>query len=159
MAGALAMSAAVPLSWYLIGHLRPSPQVHALALFAHLVFLVIGFGAVLTVDWVGALWALGRRSFEDVLGAATNVAIPVWIGFAGLVASGLLLEPDLSSTLTRAKLALVCLAGFNGLAAGALHARLADDPEPALFSLAGVCATLSQLCWWGALIIGHLNSQ
>lgn len=157
--GVIAMAAAAPLSWYALTHLQPSARVHAVALFAHLVFLVIGFGAVLTVDWVGILWATGQRTFEDVVAAGANVSVPIWIGFVGLCASGLFLEPDLTSTITQVKLALVFAAGWNGLAAGVLQAKLTDDPAPALFSLAGSCATVSQLCWWGALIIGHLNAQ
>lgn len=154
-----AMAATAPLTWYVVTHVQPSPKVHAVALFFHLVFVVVGFGAVLTVDWVGMLWARGQRTFEDVLAAGANVSVPIWIGFSGLVASGLFLEPDLGSHITQLKLGMVFLAGWNGLAAGWLHARLAEDPEPALYSLAGSCATVSQLCWWGALIIGHINAQ
>lgn len=158
-AAVVAMAAATPLTWYALTHLQPSARVHAVALFAHLVFLVIGFGAVLTVDWVGLLWATGQRTFEDVVAAGANVSVPIWIGFVGLCVSGLFLEADLTSPITQVKLALVFLAGWNGLAAGLLHARLADEPSPALFALAGSCATVSQLCWWGALVIGHLNAQ
>jgi hypothetical protein len=157
--GVLAMASAVPTTWFVVTHVQPTPTVHAAALFTHLVFVVVGFGAVLTVDWVGALWAVGKRSFEDVLAAGANVSVPIWIGFTGLVASGLFLEPDLGSTITQVKLALVFVAGWNGIAAGWLHARLAENPQPAHFSLAGSCATVSQACWWGALVIGHVNAQ
>lgn len=149
----------VPGCWWLAGHAEPHRVLHEGALFVHLASLVLGFGAVLTVDWVGLLWLLGRRAFEDVTTAAGNVTFPIWAGYAGLVGSGLLLEPDLGARLTQVKIALVLLIGLNGLVATALHRRLADGPSLRLVAISSTTALLSQIGWWGAVVIGHLTTR
>jgi hypothetical protein len=159
MAGAALFATAMPLAGWTLLHADPTDQVHDVALLVHLAALVIGFGAVLTVDWVGLLWVLGKRTFDDVLRTAGDVTIPIWTGYAGLVASGLCLEPDLTGALTRVKLGLVVLIGVNGLFAITLHGRLVHGPNRVLVMVAGISAGISQLGWWGALVIGHLNSR
>lgn len=159
MAGAALFATAMPLAGLALLHVDPTERVHDAALLVHLAALVIGFGAVLTVDWVGLLWALGKRTFGDVLRTAGDVTVPIWTGYAGLVASGLCLEPDLAGVLTRVKLGLVVLIGVNGLFATALHGRLVHAPNRVLVAVAGISAGISQLGWWGALVIGHLNSR
>lgn len=159
MAGAALFATSMPLAGFALLHVDPSARVHDAGLLVHLAALVIGFGAVLTVDWVGLLWAVGKRTFDDVLRTAGDVTVPIWTGYAGLVASGLCLEPDLTSALTRVKLGLVVLIGVNGLFATALHGRLVHAPNRVLVVVAGMSAGISQLGWWGALVIGHLNSR
>ena len=110
----------------------PAPGLQRGALFVHLASLVFGFGAVLAVDWVALLWVLRRRPLGDVLRTSRNTHLPAWLGYAGLLASGALLEPDLSSWATRVKLALVVLIGWNGLVATVM-------PEP-LDRVAGTSA-------------------
>lgn len=151
--------AALPSCWWTLSHAHPGDRLREVALFVHLASLVIGFGAVLTVDWVGLLWATRRRTIVDVLDTATNVTVPIWVGFAGLVGSGLFLEPDLGSPLTRLKLVLVAVIGVNGLAATLLHGRLLAGTSAPLLAVSGLSALVSQLGWWGALVIGHLNSR
>ncbi|MFC7501446.1 hypothetical protein [Nocardioides sp. GCM10030258] len=133
--------------------------MHAVALFAHLAALIAGFGAVLAVDWMALLWLTGRRSIEAVLEAATSVAIPIWLGYAGLVGTGMLLEPDLASTWTKIKLALVVIIGVNGVAAAAVHHAMVRHPSRAAMMLGAVCATLSQACWWTATAVGFVNAH
>jgi hypothetical protein len=139
------------------------PLLHEIALFAHLACLVVSFGAVLTVDWVAALWMGGRRNLSDVLNAAANVTVPIWLGLAGLVISGMLLDPDSSVPLTWIKLALVLVVGLNGLHALGVHQqmmRFADRTPPRRLLMRGsITATVSQIGWWGAVVIGFLNSR
>lgn len=140
-------------------HLAPDRALHDAALFTHLACLVVGFGAVLTVDWVALLWVAGRCELLDVLRQAGNVHIPIWAGFGGLVLSGVLLEPDVTSPVTQAKLGLVLLIGWNGLLAMWLHARLSQDPGRLRLGVSAATASLSQLGWWGAMVIGFLNGR
>jgi microcompartment protein CcmK/EutM len=88
----------------------------------------------------------------------------VWLGLTGLVASGALLSPDTDSPLTRVKLVLVALVTVNGLHAGVLHAALdragaSGAPLPRRLLVRGLAAgAVSQLGWWGATVIGMLNT-
>ena len=163
-AGVAAGVAAV--SWA-AGHVHPDPTLHQVALFAHLASLTVGFGAVLAVDWVALLWLLQRRRLADVLAAAGNAHAPAWIGYAGLTLSGMLLRPDLSDPLTQAKVALVVLIGWNGVVAALIQrglARLTTGGTSGAMSqrrlLACACSgAVSQLGWWGAMLIGFLNAR
>jgi hypothetical protein len=143
-------------------HYHPG-KANVVALFLHLVSLVVGFGAVLAVDWVALLWAVRRRHFSDVLRAADNVHVPVWVGYAGLLVTGTLLNPDLGSRLTSLKIALVLVVGWNGALAMALHRGLVAAPSGEvprrLIVWAGLSATVSQVGWWGATVIGFLNAR
>lgn len=156
---AVAFALVAPCCLWTAAHAHPGPVLHQVALFAHLAFLVVGFGAVLAVDWIALQWSLRRRPLADVLRMATDVQLPIWGGYAGLVASGLLLEPDLSRGLTVTKLVLVLVIGWNGLVATALHRPLQGEPRRGLVVAAAACATVSQLGWWGAVVIGHLNAH
>ena len=141
------------------GHLAPDAALHDAALFVHLACLVVGFGAVLSVDWVAMTWVAGRCQLRDVLRHAGNVHVPIWGGFGGLVLSGVLLEPDLTTPLTQAKLGLVLLIGWNGLFVMWLHAQLRENRGTFRFGVSVVAASLSQLGWWGAMVIGFLNTR
>jgi hypothetical protein len=152
--------AAAPVVVWICSVSHPLPVVHDVALFVHLASLLLGFGAVLTVDWVAALFILGRRNLHEMLRAADNAAVPVWAGYAGLVLSGLLLEPDLTSPLTIVKLVLVLVIGLNGVVALGLHRALGrGGADLRWMALGGMCATVSQLCWWGATAVGFLNAH
>lgn len=144
-------------------HVHPPPTLRLGALFVHLAALVVGFGAVLAVDWFALLWLLGRRSLAELTNVAAAVHLPIWLGLVGLVLSGALCRPDISETLTRIKLGLVLLVTLNGLYTYTLSARLAriggSPVPPRLLLNAVIAATLSQLGWWGATLIGFLNAQ
>jgi len=151
-AGAVALAPAV----------HPSAACREAALFAHLVALVVGLGSVLVIDWLGILWALGRRTFAEVTRTAAAVHGLIWAGFTVLVLSGTLLEPDTDSALTRLKLGLVLVIAVNGLHAHALQPRLRyarEDVAPDLLARAATTAVVSQLGWWTAVAIGFLNTQ
>lgn len=151
VAGALCLWTAV--------HVHPDPVLHDAALFVHLASLVLGFGAVLTVDWLALLWVLRRRRLTDVLTTASNVHVPIWAGYAGLVLSGVMLEPALESGVTQVKLGLVLLIGWNGLVAMWLHHLLQDDVRRVVIMVSVVSATVSQAGWWGAMLIGFANGR
>ena len=157
------MAVALGGALWTAGHLRPDPLLADVALFAHLASLVLGFGAVLAVDWVALLWLLRQRTLDDVVRTAGNAHLPIWLGYAGLVASGVLLEPDLDSTATRVKLLLVLAIGWNGIWAMVLHHRLERvgdaGPGRSLMRVAGAAAAVSQLGWWGAMLVGFLNAR
>ncbi len=97
---------------------------------------------------------------------------PIWLGLAGLVASGVVLGPDVSSPLTLLKLLLVTIVAINGVHARASHrafARLPDAPQrhrrrrlsaSRRLMIRGMASGgISQLCWWSATLIGFLNAQ
>lgn len=159
VAAALAIVVLDGCCLWLAGHVHAGHVLHELALFVHLASLVIGFGAVLTVDWLATLWVLRRRTLTDVLHAAHNVHVPIWAGYAGLVLSGVLLEPELSNPLTQVKLVLVLVIGWNGLLATALAHHLRGLPTRALLVVSCVSAGVSQTGWWGAMAIGFVNSR
>lgn len=124
--------------------------------------LVLGFGAVLAVDWVALLWVLRQRALPDILRTADNADLPIWIGYAGLVATGMLLEPDLTGAATRVKLVLVLLIRWNGIVAMTLQTPLAaarTSRSRALLISSGSSAAVSQACWWGAMVVGFLNGR
>ncbi|MGY5138183.1 hypothetical protein ACWGJW_38370 [Streptomyces nigrescens] len=146
-------------------HVHPDPPLQAAARFLHLAALIVGLGAVLAVDWFALLWLLGRRRLSDVLQTACALHTPIWLGLGGLVLSGLFLRPDLSSPLTLAKLGLVLAVMLNGLYAHWLGQRLRHVQEHPgrvprrLLMQTGIAATISQGGWWGASVIGFLNSH
>ncbi|MGW4893816.1 hypothetical protein ACWEQL_16345 [Kitasatospora sp. NPDC004240] len=163
----VATTLAVSLIWatstWTAGQLHVGPAVHTVALFIHLAALVVGFGAVLTIDYLGLLWMLGRRTLRQVVDFTAPLHVPVWGGLAGLTLSGVMLEPQLSSGLTQVKLGLVLLIALNGLYATTLHRRLEEygdeRPPAALLARGGASALVSQAGWWGAVLIGFYNTQ
>lgn len=143
-------------------HLQADAALHTVALFAHLAFLVLGFGAVLVADYYALLFLTRRCTLREAVHGAGRLHVPIWTGLAGLVASGVMLHPDLGSTLTRVKLGLVIVLTLNGLQAGLLNRRLAQPsaaPGSRLLLRGTATALVSQLCWWGAVVIGFSNSR
>ncbi|MGH3367062.1 MAG: hypothetical protein ACRDOY_07655 [Nocardioidaceae bacterium] len=143
-------------------HVHPDPTLTRVALFVHLASLVAGLGAVLTVDYFAIRWLLGRCTLRQVVTVGGGASALVWIGLTGLLVSGALLTPDLSSRLTQVKLALVLLVALNGAYAGVVQHRLtaagAHAPRSVMLQ-AGATAAISQAGWWGAAVVGFLNSQ
>jgi hypothetical protein len=143
-------------------HVVADSKLTSVALFVHLAALVAGFGAVLVVDWVGALWLLGRRALVDVLALARTCHAVIWAGLALLSLSGALLNPDLSALRTQVKLGLVLVLALNGVQAIALQSRLdalRGTPSRALLAWSSASALVSQAGWWTATLIGFLTHQ
>jgi hypothetical protein len=144
-------------------HIEVSPEVHRLALFCHLAALVVGFGAVLAMDWLGLQWMLRRLDLPTLLRTTHNAHLLVWLGLAGLVASGALLGPNTGAALTRVKLVAVLTVALNGLCVGRLQQRLAayteSRPPWTVLAAGGLAALVSQAGWWTATAVGFLSSQ
>ena len=129
--------------------------------------LVVSFGAVLVIDWHGLLWLAGRRGLTESTRLAAGVGPLIWGGLAGLMATGALLHPDLSSPLTVTKLVLVLAVAWNGAAMSPLRRRLARLPayvKPADlprrdWRLMMTATVISQVGWFGAIVIGFVNSS
>lgn len=160
----IALGVLMCLGWgaviWTVPHLYVDPVLHEVARFLHLVALLVGFGAVLTVDWLGLRWLLGHRPLSEVLGLARTAAVPIWSGLTGLTVSGLLLHPDLESWPTRIKLGIVLVIGLNGLYAHHVTPQLTDPtPSRGLLVRAASCAALSQAGWWSATTIGFVNAH
>ena len=152
----------------LLGTASPDVPVpaglHSLVLLVHLASLAVGLGAVLAIDWHGLLWLLRRIDLTELLTVTSRLTTPVWAGLSGLVASGVLLSPDVDAPLTRLKLVLVVLVTLNGLQAGAVHEALlragatADRLPLRLLTRGLAVGAVSQVGWWGATTIGMLNT-
>lgn len=158
-----AAAAAVLATWFVClvvsSRIEVEPALHEQALFLHLMAIIAGMGAVLTLDWLALRWLLGTLPLRSLLSAAAECHLVIWAGWTVLVLSGALLDPDLSSTLTRVKVGAVLVAGLNGLAAHAMQRRLEQAEAVGLRLLlgAGTVATVSQAAWWTAVVVGFLN--
>jgi transposase-like protein len=154
---ALWVSTLVPATY----ELRPVAQS------LHVLSLVVAFGAVLVIDWHGLLWLAGRRGLTESTRLAAGAGPLIWGGLAGLIATGALLHPNLHSPLTVTKLVLVLAVAWNGAAMSALRRRMAQLPayvKPADlprrdWRLMMTATVISQVGWWGAIIIGFVNSS
>jgi hypothetical protein len=159
--------AAVAVAWTAMllaaPHIHADPLVHRAALFGHLAAMVLGFGAVLTVDWFGLLYLLGRRSLAVVMETAHGAHPMIWLGLSGLAVTGALLSPHLSSRLTMVKLVAVLVVAVNGVLVGSLRQRMAPyadrTPPWSLMAAGAVSVLLSQGAWWTATLIGFINAQ
>ncbi|MEV4483312.1 hypothetical protein [Micromonospora coxensis] len=144
-------------------HLRTGASVRQFALFVHLAALVLGFGAVLTLDWFALMWLLRRRTLATVVQVAHGVNTPVWLGLGGLAASGAVLGPDTSAPLTVVKLVAVLVVAINGLCARQVQERLAGrdgrTPPGGVLLAATLVMLTSQAGWWTATAVGFLNAQ
>ncbi len=167
--GAVALAlAALSASGFLAGaiwvssRVEVSPELHRLALFVHLAALVVGLGAVLVGDYSALLWLAGRVSTAQMLRDIGRLHLPIWVGLAGLVGSGMLLEPRFEVVATRVKLAVVAMLLVNGVQAMALERRMvAAGPRLSggLVLRGVVTAFVSQACWWCAMWIGFTATQ
>lgn len=160
IAAAIAATALLGAAIWLSTLVHLSPALRDVALFAHLGFLILGFGAILVADYFFVLWILGGTTLTDAVANTSRLHPLVWSGLAGLVISGALLRPNLTSGLTILKLGLVATLTLNGVQAMALGRRIGafDEVPPArLLVWGGLTAAVSQICWWGAVVIGFLN--
>jgi hypothetical protein len=120
--------------------------VRPVALFVHLIFVPVGFGAVVMTSVYAVLGRTGRRSLPGVL-ALTSVAHQVMAaGLAGLTASGIALDPDLQSPLMRLKLVLLLVLMLSAVRAQQASRRIVGP------------IVVAQVAWWGAIGIGFLTT-
>lgn len=136
------------------------------ALFIHLVAFAMGFGAVLLVDIIGALWALRKVKKSQLLWVTSIAQKVIWAAVILLAISGHFLLPETLSPRTKLKLTAVALLIVNGFVLDQLH-KLTSKAEaddfwelPRKLQIMSVASiTLSQILWWTAIIIGFLNSS
>jgi hypothetical protein len=151
----------------LVGHFVDcGPELHRIGLAVHIIALVLSFGTILVVDWLGLLWLLGKVQMHES-GKLEAAAKPlIWGGLALLLVSGSLIDPDLANPVTVVKLVCVLVLMLNGLSiAPAMHQLLAL-PACTRFGELGrrlrlrllVALSISQACWWAAVLIGLINS-
>ncbi len=136
--------------------------LQVVALFVHLISLVVGFGSVLAVDWYGLLSLSHRVTIGDVLLTAERMTPLIWIGLTGLTVSGVVLKPDLSSWLIVVKLCCVLGVGIVGvlaLSTSRLMERQMPTPAQSVVRRGMVLAGASQTFWWTAVIIGFITTQ
>jgi hypothetical protein len=135
-----------------------------IVLFLHLVSLIVAFGSVLVIDVFGLLWICRRHPLSHVFKVAGVTQKLIWIGWAGLVASGipLLVMKAYVDNLTKLKIFLVLLVGLNGLFLDAVKRAGEKVPEGAgppavLIYHMGLTSAISQLGWWGTVVIGFIH--
>lgn len=123
-------------------------------LFIHLISLVVGFGAVIVIDTFGLLWIRKKVSLELVTTVANTTQKLIWLGWSGLVISGigLIVMKGFVDNLTIIKLFFVAMLGINGIF---LH-HIKNNLENRNFRI-GLASAVSQLGWWGAIVIGFLH--
>lgn len=137
-----------------------------IALFVHIISLVVGFGSVLIIDTFGLLWLLKKAPLSFVMKVANVTQRLIWLGWFGLVASGsyLLWFKGFTDNLTWMKLFFVALVGLNGIW---LHfikkgfERIQNNPQippRSIFDMS-LSTAISQIGWWSAIVIGFLHHE
>lgn len=142
------------------------PELHRIGLAVHILALVLSFGTILVVDWLGLLWLMGKVQIHESPKLEAAAKPLIWGGLALLLASGALIQPDLTNPVTVIKLVCVLALMLNGLSiAPAMHRMFALPPETRFSELGRrlrnrllVALTISQACWWTAVLIGLINS-
>jgi hypothetical protein len=132
--------------------------------FAHIASLILAFGAVLVVDVFGLLWIVRKKTQSEVFRVAGVTQTLIWIGWFGLVATGvpLLVIMGLVDQLTWLKLFLVALIGLNGLFLERIKKAAEKVPDSAapparLIFRMGFAAVVSQFAWWSVTLIGFYH--
>ena len=157
---------AVPLLIVVV--MLASTQIHAppwlrsIALFGHLAALVVGLGSVLAVDYFGMLWMLRQIRLHAMLMQAHRMGPMIWCGLVGLVATGALLHPHLTTPLIIVKMVSVIGVSVVGiLALATKRAMMRSAPRvPQLLLVRGLVLTAaSQAFWWTAVLVGFLTAN
>ncbi len=130
-------------------------------LFGHLTSLILAFGSVLVIDVFGILWIFKKKTLSEIFKVAAVTRALIWIGWFGLVATGvpLLIMKGLVDKLTLLKLFFVGLAGLNGLFLDRIKKEGENVPDTArpparLIFRISLGSAISQISWWGATIVG-----
>ena len=165
-----ALSVAAAAAWctsLAVGHTHTfDVGIHRLALSAHVLAMVLAFGSVIVVDWVGFLWLVGKRGLRDTSRLEQAAAPLIWAGLAGLLVTGALIHPDITSPATQLKMCCVLGLMLNGISLIPVMRRLHLLPEGTMFKeVSGslrarllVALALSQAFWWTAIMVGFANS-
>ena len=141
-------------------------ELNHIFLFIHLASLILGFGAVLVIDTFGFLWIIKKVKLSFVKQVA-NVTQPlIWIGWTGLVLTGipLIFMKGGVSGLATIKIFAVLMVGLNGIFLHTIKKSmdaLPDElPIPSIIKFRMTLASfISQAGWWTAIVIGFLNNK
>lgn len=140
------------------------PTPFYIFLFIHVVSLIVGFGAVIVIDTFGLLMLLKRVPLQMPQKVANITQPLIWLGWTGLVVSGIFLLniKGAISGITVLKLFFVIMLGLNGIflhfIKKALDSFQSLEQIPNIWKFRiGLASLISQTGWWGALIIGFLN--
>lgn len=133
-------------------------------LFAHLGFLILGFGSVLVTDLYGLLWLWDRVRFKQIVKVSSVTEKFIWVGWTGMVAVGIpliILKGEIDNLMI-IKIAFVILVGLNGIPLYFIQKKLQqykdDDVVKGVFMFRMILSTtISQIGWWGAIVIGFLH--
>jgi hypothetical protein len=136
------------------------------AVAVHVLGLVIGLGAVVLLDWYGLAWLAGLRGLSECLRLAQAAHPLIWFGLGLLLVSGIGLSPDLGSAVVWLKQGLVLVLLNNGVALRAQSRRLKTVSTAtslqalprALRAQLLASVTVSQVSWWGAVVLGFITS-
>jgi hypothetical protein len=141
-------------------------ELNHVLLFIHLVSLITGFGAVIVIDTFGLLWILKKVKMSFVTQVANVTQRLIWLGYTGLVLTGipLILMKESISGLSTLKIFVVLLVGLNGVY---LHfikksmGEVSDDMQVSNLNKFRItlATTISQAGWWTAIVIGFLNNK
>lgn len=133
-------------------------------LFLHLSSLILAFGSVMVIDVFGLMWLFKKQTLAQVTKVAETTQKLIWIGWVGMVISGvpLITLKGYIDNLTKIKIFFVILVGLNGLYLHFVKKSLEKVKDkqkiPALVMFRMFLATsISQMGWWGALVIGFVH--
>jgi hypothetical protein len=124
----------------------------------------LGFGSVLVTDLYGLLWTRNRVRFAHLVKVSGVTELFIWIGWTGMVITGIpliILKGEIDKLMIM-KFFFVFLVGINGIPLHYLQKaaqRFKDsDVVPSIFIFRlGLSIFVSQLGWWGAVLIGFLH--
>jgi len=133
-------------------------------LFFHLGFLILGFGSVLVTDIYGLLWLWDRVRFQQIVKVSGVTEKMIWTGWTGMVLVGIpmIIMKGEVDNLMLIKLAFVAMVGINGVPLHFIQKKLQEfeekDVVPGVFLFRMMLSTtVSQVGWWGAVLIGFLH--
>lgn len=138
-------------------------DAHLVWLFVHVLSVILGFGAVIVVDVFGVLWMRKKVSLLQVILVTEVTQKLIWIGWLGAVISGYILLQEFTRipNLVWFKIFLVALLGVNGVFLHFIKVALEkikdDQISNKLKFRIGFGSLVSQIGWWGAIIIGFLG--
>jgi hypothetical protein len=118
--------------------------VRTTALFLHLIFVPVGFGAVVMSHVYLVLCRPGRQRPQNVRALTSVTHTLMAAGLAGLAATGIALDPDVSSPPMRVKLVLILVLMLSAVRVQQSHRRILGP------------VVVSQIAWWGTVGIGYL---
>ncbi len=133
-------------------------------LFIHIVCIITAFGTVIFIDSAGLMWMLKKLKLSTVNTIAEVGQKLIWTGWVGLIISGtvLILFKGYIDQLTAIKLFFVGLVGLNGIYLHIIkksseHIQDNDELPILLRFRITLASTISQIGWWGAVIIGFVH--